>query len=91
MGHGEGDAKRLTSDVHAAGCHAEDKSLGRGDILRVQTRKASSWGAFWEGPARYGGREVESLLRRKGAPCHALSELPTELVGVQGNDSETND
>ncbi len=31
-----------------------------------------------------GGRLSESRMRENRAPCHALRELPTELVGVQG-------
>ena len=31
-----------------------------------------------------------SRMSREGAPCHALSELPPEVVGVQGKDSEAN-
>jgi len=30
-------------------------------------------------------------MRENRAPCHALKELPTKLVGVQGKDSEVND
>jgi hypothetical protein len=32
-----------------------------------------------------------SRMRENRAPCHALKELPTKLVGVQGKDSEVND
>ena len=28
--------------------------------------------------------QLRSRVKRKCAPCHALRELPTELVGVQG-------
>lgn len=31
-----------------------------------------------------------NVMKGNCAPCHALRELPPEVVGVQGKDSEAN-
>ena len=33
---------------------------------------------------------LRSRMNGNGAPCHALSEWPPEVAGVQGKDSEAN-
>ena len=56
--------------------------------------------AYREGVTRFTRRtaspregRLRGLSRVKGncAPCHAPNELPPEVAGVQGNDSEAND